>query len=88
MVQQRSDQPRLDGTYKPEVFDACLDADQLDLEISGYLLDHSFNDSTHDFGFLQADFEDFLVRDNRLRWVLDDLPFELNETQKTVNRFF
>jgi len=64
--------------YQLEVLCICLGADELDMGISGYLLDHSFNECAHDFGFFQAHFEDFLVRDNRLRGVLDDLPFELN----------
>lgn len=50
--------------------------------ISVYLLDQSFDDCTYDFGFLQADFEDLLVKDNRLRWVFDDLPFELSKRKK------
>lgn len=56
-------------------------ADELDMESSGYLLDQSLNERTHDLGFFHADFEDFLVRDNWLRRVLDDLPFELNKTK-------
>jgi len=88
VVQRRSNKPRPEGAYRLEAPDILLDADQLDLETSGYLLNHSFNDSTHDFSFLQADFEDLFVTDNQLRWVLDDLPFELNETQKTVSGFF
>ena len=59
-----------------------LDADELDMEISGYPLDQSFDNRAYDFGFLQADFEDFLVRDNRLRRVLDGLPFELGKRKK------
>jgi hypothetical protein len=59
-----------------------LDADELNMEISGDLLDQSFDDCAHDLGFPQADFKDFLVRDNQLGRVLDDLPFELNERKK------
>ena len=52
------------------------------MEISGYLLDQSFDDRAHDLGSLQANFEDFVMGDNRLRWVVDDLPFELGERKK------
>ena len=46
---------------------ALLYADELDVKISGYLLDQPFDNRTHDFGFLHADLEDLLMRNNRLR---------------------
>lgn len=64
------------------VFGIRLDADGVNIGVSRYLLDYLFDDCTHDFGFLQTNVEDLLMRDNRLRWVLNDLPFELNEHRK------
>lgn len=64
------------------VFCICPDAVELDVEIFGYLLDQSFDNCAHDFRFLHADLENFLVRDDRLRWVRDDPPFELGEPKK------
>jgi len=75
-------------TYQLEVLCVCLRADELDMVNSGYLLNHPFNECAHDFGFFEAYLKNFLVRDDRLRRVLDDLPFELNETQEAVNRLF
>jgi hypothetical protein len=65
-----------------------LGCDQLEMDISGYLLDQSFDDSTHDLGFLQADLQDFPVIDSRLRRVLDDPPFKLDEARREGERNF
>ena len=64
------------------LFAIRLDADELEMGISVCLLDQSFHNCAHDLGFLQADFQDFLMIDSRLRWILDDIPFELNGAHK------
>lgn len=85
---RQSNNPRPEVPHKLELSGIYLDADRLGTERSRYLLDHSFDNCTHDFGFLPADLEDFFMRDNRLRWVLDEPPFELNKPQKSVNKVF
>lgn len=56
--------------------------------VSARLLDQPLDDRTHDLGFLQADFQDFLMVDGRLRWVVNHLPFELNEDPKNGKQCF